>query len=709
MNQTFYVTTPIYYVNSYPHLGHLYTTLIADTVARYKRQRGFDVFFLTGTDEHGQNIERAAEKAGLRVKQHVDNFVSEFKQAFAPYHLTFNHWVRTTDDYHKRSVQELWRRAKANGWIYKGQYEGWYCVGCNEFKPENETHPGPDGAPICNTHERPLDKVAEESYFFKLSAFQDRLLELYETNPHFIRPETRRNEVISFVKGGLNDLSVSRVSVKWGIPVPDDPDHTMYVWFDALSNYITAIGFANDQFGGEAHFKKYWPADLQLVGKDILRFHTVYWPAFLLAAGLAPPQTVFSHGMWLSGGRKMSKTLGNVIDLNILRTYFWPDEVRYFCLREMVFGHDGDFTYEALIDRINADLASGLGNFSSRTLTMVRNYCNGVIPAPGEKAAELLSAQAAEVRAAITQALSEFDREFDQYNFSRALEAVWFAIARVDKFLSDAKPWDLATGKPGPLIINYLGVTGMGAIPDAEMTQNPVLRDSLNLVLHTATEVLRHLAVLLAPVLPESTQAIWEQLGESGKVSEVAPTTLHWGATIGKRIGEVKPVFPRRPKKNIMEHIREDEEVSKASRELEQPATGEAAVATAASDPAKTNPLPAEPAPGVAYIGIEDFLKVELRVGEIKTAERVPKADKLLRFTIDLGEAQPRQILAGIAQYYEPEKLIGRKVIVVANLAPRKLRGLESQGMILAASIGEEGRPVLAGFLEEVPNGAKLK
>ncbi|HWQ34088.1 MAG TPA: methionine--tRNA ligase [Blastocatellia bacterium] len=690
MNKTFYVTTPIYYVNSYPHLGHLYTTLIADTVARYKRQRGFDVFFLTGTDEHGQNIERAAEKAGLPVKAHVDNFVSEFRQAFAPYHFTFNHWVRTTDDYHKRGVQELWRRAKANGWIYKGQYEGWYCVGCNEFKPENETHPGPDGTPICNTHERPLDKVAEESYFFKLSAFQDRLLELYETNPHFIRPETRRNEVISFVKGGLNDLSVSRVSVKWGIPVPDDPDHTMYVWFDALSNYITAIGFANDQFGGEAHFNKYWPADLQLVGKDILRFHTVYWPAFLLAAGLEPPQTVFSHGMWLSGGRKMSKTLGNVIDLGVLKKYFQTDAVRYFCLREMVFGQDGDFTYEALIDRTNADLASGLGNLSSRTLTMIRQYCNGEIPSPGAHVDEALKAQGEEVRKALLQAREDFEREFDNYNFSRGLEALWSGIARVDKFISDLKPWELyKTGQT----------------------------ESVKYVLNIAFDALRHITVLLAPVLPETTRQIWNQFGDAfdrvrfEERMRSQLNSLNWGdyRGTGSTIGEVKPVFPRLDKKKIMEEIKKDEEISKAAREQGQAAAGEAAAATAAHDPAKTNPFPAEPAPGVAYISIEDFLKVELRAGEIKTAERVPKADKLLRFTIDLGEAQPRQILAGIAQYYEPEKLIGRKVIVVANLAPRKLRGFDSQGMILAASIGEEGRPVLAGFLEEVPNGAKLK
>ncbi len=669
----FYVTTPIYYVNSRPHLGHLYTTLIADTVARYKRQRGFDTFFLTGTDEHGINIERAAEAAGVPIEQHVDGIVNEFQTAFAPYNITNNHWVRTTDDYHKQAVHELWRRARENGYIYKGKYEGWYCGNCNEFYTENEATAGADGVLICPVHERPLELISEESYFFKLSAFQERLIELYESTPDFIRPDTRRNEVMSFVRTGLNDLSISRVSVKWGIPVPDDPEHTIYVWFDALSNYITAIGFGNHQFGGEEHYKKYWPADLQLVGKDILRFHTVYWPAFLLAAGLPVPKTVYAHGMWLSGGRKMSKTLGNVIDLGVLRKHFSTDSVRYFCLREMVFGQDGDFTYESLLDRVNADLADGLGNLSSRTLTMINRYCDGVIPAPGIASPEL-SAQAADVRAAVEQAFADFDREFDSYSFSRSLEAVWAAIARVDKFISDAKPWDLA--------------------------KNPEHRGALELVLHVATDALRHFTVLLVAVLPEATQAIWEQLGERGKVSDIAPASLEWGKH-GLKVGEVKPIFPKLDKKKIMSEIKQDEVAG-------QPvADGVKAESNTANQPAMA--AVSEPAPGIAYIGIEDFMKVELRVGEILTAEPVPKADKLLRFTVDLGEAQPRQILAGIAQYYESEKLIGRKVIIVANLAPRKLRGFESQGMILAASIGDEGRPVLAGFLEDVPNGAKLK
>jgi methionyl-tRNA synthetase len=683
MSKTFYVTTPIYYVNSHPHLGHLYTTIIADTVARFKRQRGYDVFFLTGTDEHGINIERAAEKNGLPVKQHVDNFVNEFQTAFAAYKFSNNHWIRTTDEYHKQGVAELWRRVRDNGYLYKDSYDGWYCGNCNEFYNESEAVKNEAGLLVCPTHTvTPLDFITkEESYFFKLSAFQDKLLEYYEQNPDFIRPEARRNEVISFVSSGLKDLSVSRTSVKWGIPVPDDPEHTMYVWFDALTNYITAVGYGNETRGGEAEYKKYWPANLQLVGKDILRFHTVYWPAFLLAAGEQPAQTCFAHGMWLSGGRKMSKAVGNVIDLAVLAKYFQTDAVRYFALREMVFGQDGDFTYEALIDRITADLASGLGNLSSRTLTMIRNYCDGVIPAATLSQNAELDARAAEVKSAFASAQEQFDKEFDEYNFSRGLEAVWQAIAVVDKFISDAKPWDIA--------------------------KDETRRAELELVLSTAIEALRSATVLLAPVLPESTQAIWEQLGEQGNVADIAPSALAPVAP-GTRIGDIKPVFPRLDKKKVMNEINQAEAASQEARAQETKTETPAAVATETA-PAEAVPAAAAAPEGIAYIGIEDFLKVELRVGEILTAERIPKADKLLKFTIDLGEATPRQILAGIAQYYETEKLIGRKVIVVANLAPRKLRGLESQGMILAASIGEEGRPILAGFLEEVPNGAKLK
>ncbi|MEP7269976.1 MAG: methionine--tRNA ligase [Acidobacteriota bacterium] len=659
----FYLSTPIFYVNSHPHLGHLYVTLVADTIARYKRQRGFDTFFLTGTDEHGQNIERAAAARNLPVQALVDAYVSEFQEVFDRFNIRYNHWIRTTDTYHAEGASELWRRARDAGYIYKDRYEGWYCVGCNMFQSEEEWLAGPDGIPICRIHERPLDRVSEESYFFKLSALQQKLLDYFEENPEFIQPDARRNEVISFVRSGLTDISLSRVSVRWGIPVPDDPQHTIYVWFDALSNYITAVGFGNEARGGERQFERYWPADLHLVGKDILRFHAVYWPAFLMAAGIELPKTVYAHGLWISGGRKMSKSLGNVIDLDVLGRHFTPDGVRYFSLREMVFGQDGDFTYEALVDRLNGDLAAGLGNLSSRTLTMVRNYFDSVIPSADVEGSSLQAA-ADEVRRAIEGACGEFDREFESYNFSRALEAAWAAIARVDKFISAAKPWDLAKDDSN--------------------------RGDLALVLRISTEALRHLTVLLAPVLPEATQSIWTQLGESGEASSINPQELEWDVRSTTSIGDIKPVFPRLDKKKIMEEIKQEEAASQAARTLD------------------TQPLPAVPE-GITHISIEDFSKVELRAGEVLTAERVPNADKLLRMTIDLGEATPRQVLAGIAEYYEPEKLIGRKVIVVANLAPRKLRGLESQGMILAASIGAEGRPVLAGFLEDLPNGAKLR
>ena len=705
---TFYVTTPIYYANSLPHLGHLYTMLVADAIARSKRQQGVETLFLTGTDEHGINIERAAQKNNRKPKEQADYVVDYFKKmtdAFAldTAHGGYDVFMRTTEPFHYQGVSELWRRVakaktpKGNDALYKGHYEGWFCAPCAEYKTEDEyaKPANSDEPPTCLIHETKLDRVSEESYFFRLSDYDEALLSLYE-RADFVRPESRRNEVKSFVSGGLQDLSVSRLrsSVSWGIPVPDDSNHTMYVWFDALTNYITAIGFGNEQQEKKIGFEKFWPA-LHLVGKDILRFHAVYWPAFLMAAGIEQPRAIVAHGMWVDPtGRKMSKTLGNTIELDVLNKFFSIDAIRYFCLREMVFGQDGRFGYENLIDRTNSDLASGLGNLSSRTLTMIHRYCEGKIP-PGEITDEnRLAAKRAGIEDEtaisdfIAHARDEFVRYFDELAFNRALEEAWGIVARVDKMISDAKPWDLAK--------------------DASQ------RQTLNAVLYRAAEALRWLAVTLYPVMPTTASEIYQQLGLSDDVTKADPRELQWaGLKPGTQIKDVKPLFPRIDKAKTMEEIKQESEVRSQESEADHassPTVRESPTDSAASPGSGQHATEADAVPGVAsYIDITDFAKIELRVAEVKTAERIPKADKLLLLSVDVGEEKPRTILAGIAQYYEPESLIGRKIVIVANLKPRKLRGYESQGMLLAASIGDEGQPVLATFTEDVPNGARLK
>jgi methionyl-tRNA synthetase len=662
-----------------PHLGHLYTTIVADVIAKNKKQRGFDTFFLTGTDEHGINIQRAAEKNNKTPQEQVDLIASELKKMFADFGLTeYDIFMRTTASFHREGVQNLWRKIansqtpKGNKAIYKGFYEGWFCAPCAEFKSEDEFFTLENSViPLCKTHEKPLEKVSEESYFFRLSDYEETLLKIIEERPERLRPEARRNEVIAFIRRGLQDLSISREkkSVSWGVPVPDDENHVMYVWLDALSNYITALGYGNSERTG---FEKYWPVAHHLVGKDILRFHTVYWWSFLLAAGLELPQMVFAHGMWLDAeGRKMGKTLGNVIELDILRRHFQVDAVRYFVLREMVFGQDGKFGYENLIDRTNADLASGLGNLSSRTLSMIAKYRSGKVPSGKVSEKNYLFAKRAGINpdeqglvAVLTHARDEFLRKFDNFEFSGALETVWSVIARIDKMISDARPWEL--------------------VKDEKQTE------TLNAVLYRASETLRWLCVLLYPVMPEATREIYRQLGLSEDIATINPEKLTYGELpAGTKIGETRAVFPRLDKTKIMEtinnqqsvaieQIKEDKETEKSEKE---------------------------------FITIEDFAKVELRVGEIKAAEKVPNADKLLRFEIDLGEGRLRQILAGLAEYYAPETLIGRKVVVVANLKPRKMRGLISEGMICAASLedGTGDKPAVATFIENVNIGARLK
>lgn len=680
--KTFYVTTPIYYANSLPHLGHLYTMIVGDTIARAKKQCGIETYFLTGTDEHGINIERAAQKAGRTPKEQADFVVSYFKKMTAKFGLDTEHggydiFMRTTEPFHYEGVSHLWRQVakaktpKGNDAIYKGHYEGWFCAACAAYKTEDEYQKG--DPPTCLIHETPLDRISEESYFFRLSDYDEALLSVFESRTDFVRPEARRNEVISFVRGGLQDLSVSRLrkSVNWGVPVPDDPAHTMYVWFDALSNYITAIGYGNKTREDAVGFDKFWPA-LHLVGKDILRFHAVYWPAFLLAAGIELPRAIVAHGMWVDpSGRKMSKTLGNTVELDVLHKHFSIDAIRYFCMREMVFGQDGRFGYEGLIDRANSDLASGWGNLSSRTLTMIGRYCDsrippGVIPQDKLLLAKRTGVDTDETTVAgfIEHARDRFSRHFESLAFSRALETAWSVIARVDKMITDAKPWDLA--------------------------KDENQKQTLGVVLYRAAESLRWLSVLLFPVMPEASRAMWNQLGLEGSPAQTNPAELTWGELKeGAPIGDVQPIFPRIDKAKTMAEI--------SGQQSAEPA------------PPMTHATETDAVGVTSFIEIDDFAKVDLRVGQVLSAERVPKADKLLLMKIDIGEEQPRQVLAGIAQYYEPEKLIGRKVVVVANLKPRKLRGLESQGMVVAAAYGAEGRPVIATFTEDVPNGARLK
>lgn len=697
MTDTFYITTPIYYANSLPHLGHLYTTVVADVVQRHKRQRGYDAYFLTGTDEHGINIQRAADKNNRTPKEQVDFISGELKRMFHDFALDtesggYNVFMRTTEPFHYEAARHFWREIaknktpKGNDTIYKGFYEGWFCAPCAEFKTE-EQYFIPEGSdlPLCLIHERPLDKVAEESYFFRLSDYDEFLIDLIEGDAGLVRPEGRRNEVLSFIRGGLQDLSISRLksSISWGVPVPGDEDHVMYVWLDALSNYITAIGYGNEE-KASVGFEKYWQNAVHLVGKDILRFHTIYWFSFLTAAGLPLPKAVYAHGMWLDAdGRKMGKTTGNVIEVDVLHEHFEVDALRYFLLRDMVFGQDGKFGYENLIERANADLASGLGNLASRTFSMITKYRDGLIPAGRITEENYLNARRAGVDpdgqdlvSVIEHARDEFLRRFDNFEFSQALEVVWTVIARVDKLISDAKPWEL--------------------IKDDKQAE------TLNAVLYRASETLRWICIMLYPVMPAATKNIYSQIGLSDDIAGLDPANLQWGGLEpGTKIGETIGVFPRIDKNKVMKEIKDSGPVDSGQTEPVSVPPVVAGGLTLSSDQVETDED--------SFITIDDFLKVELRVGEIKVAERIPKADKLLRFEIDLGEDQPRQILAGLAEYYEPEKLIGRKVVVVANLKPRKMRGLESQGMICAASLNEEDSPALASFLEDVKIGARLK
>ena len=687
----FYLTTPIYYANSRPHVGSAYTTIVCDVIARYKRMCGYDVAYLTGTDEHGVNIERAAEKAGISPAELVDRNQKIFVELWKLLGIQYTHFIRTTETRHARAVQNLIRRtlARDNGLpaekrsIFKRRYEGRYCIYDNLYISDT---PEPADCPNCG---RPGELVSEDNYFFRLSAYQERLLELYAKNPQFVHPDFRFNEVKSFVEGGLKDLSISRKSIKWGIPWPDDPEHVFYVWYDALTSYMSGIGFVDGEHDGPDF--RYWPADIHAMGKEIIRFHAVYWPAFLMAAGMPLPKQIVAHGWLLFEQEKMSKSKGNVAYPEPIVKVLGNDALRYYLLREVVFGQDGNFSRDALITRYNADLANGLGNLASRTLTMIGQYFDGRIPkieAPLDDTSGVWSEKDLGIvlQKNAIESVTASRTAFEKFDFSAALMAAWFIVSQTDQYLSIGKPW-------------------------AKVSDPTQLYD-LQAILYRAAEALRIAVVLAHPMIPDATQKIWEQLGQLGKLGDVRIDQLQWGGLKpGTRIGKPEAVFPRVEKKEAMERIEAME------NEIRNPgATAPAATSSTAAGatPAGTAVgavagagAAAAPAPG-AKITIDDFAKVELRVGVVKSAEKVQGADKLLKVMVDIGD-EVRQVLAGIALAYAPEELVGRKVVVVTNLAPRKMRGQESNGMLLAASDGADGKPVLVTFAEEIPAGAKVK